>query len=310
MTLWTAIPWPVFVTAWFAAGVALYVWMVGPWSLALLAVPVFAVELFIGNIHLLLALAVVLGFRWPAAWSFVLLTKVTPGIGLLWFVVRREWRSSGRRARRHGGDRGRVARADPEPVGRAAALADPDVRARVRQHRRHPAAVSRRGGRHPGRLGRPDRPALDRGRGGDHLDPGAVAQRPRDAGGRGRARRGFPERLHGQLESLVGSLRGRPTPSLTPGALSRGIDRRAATHGPRTHPVMPRLLFGAWALLTIVALRVPRGRRPGALAHPDWVGYDAHAYWGYPRQPLYGEPGVSVAGIDPYRYSPARSCRS
>ncbi len=93
MTLWTAIPWPVFVALWFAVGVWLYVWMVGPWSLALLAVPVFAVELFIGNIHLLLALAIVLGFRWPAAWSFVLLTKVTPGIVLLWFVVRREWRS-------------------------------------------------------------------------------------------------------------------------------------------------------------------------------------------------------------------------
>jgi hypothetical protein len=95
MTLWTAIPWPLFVVLWFTVGVALYVWMVGPWSLALLAVPVFAVELFIGNVHLLLALAIVLGFRWPAAWSFVLLTKVTPGIGLLWFVVRREWRSLG-----------------------------------------------------------------------------------------------------------------------------------------------------------------------------------------------------------------------
>ncbi|MFN8521224.1 MAG: glycosyltransferase family 87 protein [Chloroflexota bacterium] len=93
MTLWTAIPWPVFVTAWFAVGVVLYVWMVGPWALALLAIPVFAVELFIGNVHLLLALAIVLGFRWPAAWSFVLLTKVTPGVGLLWFAVRREWRS-------------------------------------------------------------------------------------------------------------------------------------------------------------------------------------------------------------------------
>jgi hypothetical protein len=93
MTLWTAIPWPLFVATWFAIGVGLYVWMVGPWALALLAVPVFAVELFIGNIHLLLALAVVLGFRWPAAWSLVLLTKVTPGVGLLWFAVRREWRS-------------------------------------------------------------------------------------------------------------------------------------------------------------------------------------------------------------------------
>ena len=30
--------------------------------------------------------------RWPAAWAFIVLTKITPGIGLLWFVVRREWR--------------------------------------------------------------------------------------------------------------------------------------------------------------------------------------------------------------------------
>jgi hypothetical protein len=50
-------------------------------------------ELAGGNIELLLAVAIVLGFRWPATWAFVLLTKVTPGVGLLWFVVRREWRS-------------------------------------------------------------------------------------------------------------------------------------------------------------------------------------------------------------------------
>jgi hypothetical protein len=40
-----------------------------------------------------MAVAVVLGFRWPAAWAFVLLTKITPGVGLLWSAVRREWRS-------------------------------------------------------------------------------------------------------------------------------------------------------------------------------------------------------------------------
>ena len=49
-------------------------------------------ELAGGNIHLLLAAAIVLGFRWPWTWAIVLLTKITPGIGLLWFVVRREWR--------------------------------------------------------------------------------------------------------------------------------------------------------------------------------------------------------------------------
>ena len=49
-------------------------------------------ELAGGNIHLLLAAAMVLGFRWPGTWALVLLTKITPGVGLLWFVVRREWR--------------------------------------------------------------------------------------------------------------------------------------------------------------------------------------------------------------------------
>ncbi|MCY7419890.1 MAG: hypothetical protein LH650_15635, partial [Chloroflexi bacterium] len=36
--------------------------------------------------------AIVLGFRHPWTWSFVLLTKPTCGIGLLGFAVRREWR--------------------------------------------------------------------------------------------------------------------------------------------------------------------------------------------------------------------------
>lgn len=50
-------------------------------------------NLFSGNIHILMALVIVAGFRFPAAWSFMLLTKVTPGIGILWFAVRREWRA-------------------------------------------------------------------------------------------------------------------------------------------------------------------------------------------------------------------------
>ncbi len=52
-------------------------------------------ELINGNIHLLLAAAIALGFRYPWTWSFVLLTKITPGIGLVWFGVRREWRQLG-----------------------------------------------------------------------------------------------------------------------------------------------------------------------------------------------------------------------
>ena len=61
--------------------------------LAVFAFPAVALELYHGNVHLLIAAAIWLGFRYPAAWSFVLLTKVTPGVGLIWFVVRREWRS-------------------------------------------------------------------------------------------------------------------------------------------------------------------------------------------------------------------------
>jgi hypothetical protein len=49
-------------------------------------------EIWGGNITLLMALAIVAGFRRPATWALVLLTKVTPGVGLLWFAVRREWR--------------------------------------------------------------------------------------------------------------------------------------------------------------------------------------------------------------------------
>jgi hypothetical protein len=95
MTLFTALPWPVFVAGWIALLFVTYVWLVGPWWLPLLAFAPFLIELRMANVHLLLAAAIVLGFRWPAAWSFVLLTKVAPGIGLLWFAVRREWRSLG-----------------------------------------------------------------------------------------------------------------------------------------------------------------------------------------------------------------------
>ena len=43
--------------------------------------------------HLLYAAAIVVGFRFPAAWALLALTKVTPFIGVVWFAVRREWRS-------------------------------------------------------------------------------------------------------------------------------------------------------------------------------------------------------------------------
>lgn len=82
-----------FVALWELLLLAVLVVVAGPTTL--LFVPFAAGELLTGNIQILLGLAVLVGMRYPAAWSFVLLTKLTPGIGLLWFAVRGEWRSLG-----------------------------------------------------------------------------------------------------------------------------------------------------------------------------------------------------------------------
>jgi hypothetical protein len=88
-----ALPWWLYLWLWEALMLAVIFWLGGRWSLVLLALPPVALELYHGNVHLLIAAAIALGFRYPATWSFVLLSKVTPGVGLIWFAVRREWRS-------------------------------------------------------------------------------------------------------------------------------------------------------------------------------------------------------------------------
>jgi hypothetical protein len=87
-----ALPWPAFLAAWTAILLVAVRWLSGP-RLYALAIALVAFEIAGGNIHLLMAAAVVAGFRWPWTWSFLLLTKVTPGIGLTWFAVRGEWRN-------------------------------------------------------------------------------------------------------------------------------------------------------------------------------------------------------------------------
>ena len=59
---------------------------------AILLPPV-AAELHAANINLILIACVVASLRWPVAWTLPLLTKPSMGVGLLWYVVRREWRS-------------------------------------------------------------------------------------------------------------------------------------------------------------------------------------------------------------------------
>ena len=84
--------WLTFLWLWLGVLLATAIWLGGRRWLWVLAFPPVALELYHGNIHLLIAAAIALGFRYPATWAFVVLTKVTPGIGLLWFVARREWR--------------------------------------------------------------------------------------------------------------------------------------------------------------------------------------------------------------------------
>jgi len=86
-------PWEVFAYV-YTIAIALGIWVLaGPFTAFVLLIPQVATELSLGNIHVFLALVTVFGLRWPWLWSFVLLTKVTPGVGLVWFAVRREWRS-------------------------------------------------------------------------------------------------------------------------------------------------------------------------------------------------------------------------
>ena len=89
----TALPWQAFMAVWTAILLFAVRFLTGPRLLAAgLLFPFTAMEVAGGNVSLLLAVAIVIGFRWPAAWAIVLLTKITPGVGLLWFAVRREWR--------------------------------------------------------------------------------------------------------------------------------------------------------------------------------------------------------------------------
>ena len=90
------LPWEAFWIAWTVLNLAVLAWTVGPLLAVLVLLPgpysPVWVNMWYGNIAILMAAALVLVFRFSGAWSFLVLTKVTPGIGVLWFVARREWR--------------------------------------------------------------------------------------------------------------------------------------------------------------------------------------------------------------------------
>jgi hypothetical protein len=87
------IPFPIVAGLWIGMLYGIALALGGRWAPFVLLFPPTLAELYLGNVNLLIALAIVLGFRWPAAWAVVILTKITPGIGILWFGFRREWRS-------------------------------------------------------------------------------------------------------------------------------------------------------------------------------------------------------------------------
>jgi hypothetical protein len=91
----TSLPWRVFAGVWTLLAAAPLLWLAGRYAIVLLLLPPIAMSVLLGQLDLVFAAAVVAGFRWPALWALPIVTKITPGVGLVWFLVRREWRSLG-----------------------------------------------------------------------------------------------------------------------------------------------------------------------------------------------------------------------
>lgn len=100
------IPWPHFLLAW-----TLLVWVAlwyaaREWFLLVVLVGASSIAVFgwtaplahpllltgVGNPQSIIAAICVVGLRRPELWAFSILTKLAPGIGLLWFAVRGEWK--------------------------------------------------------------------------------------------------------------------------------------------------------------------------------------------------------------------------
>jgi len=94
-TPFTHLPWSWFGVLWPAAAACAYIWLVKPigW---LWGVPILTLGLedaTIGNISWLLALTCALGLRRPWIWCVAILTKITPAVGIVYFIAQRNWRA-------------------------------------------------------------------------------------------------------------------------------------------------------------------------------------------------------------------------
>lgn len=90
------LPWSIFIGLWVGLELVALAWLITPaGALLLLAFPPVSSEVLIGNIHVFLAVALVLSLRRPATWMLALLTKPSLGMGVAWYAGRREWRALG-----------------------------------------------------------------------------------------------------------------------------------------------------------------------------------------------------------------------
>jgi len=76
---------------WTSLGLLALAWLTRRWVLAWLLFPPVISELYHGNVHLFIAVGMVLGFRSAAAWGLVGMVKVTSGIVGIWPVLQRDW---------------------------------------------------------------------------------------------------------------------------------------------------------------------------------------------------------------------------
>src|SRR5664280_2813727 len=86
--------WPAFHSIWIAGQAGVLGWLLVPWGWrrGLTLAPFFITELLLGNVYLFFAGALVVSLgRAPGALALPLLTKISPGVVGIWFVVRREW---------------------------------------------------------------------------------------------------------------------------------------------------------------------------------------------------------------------------
>jgi hypothetical protein len=98
----TLLDWPVVNAVWAALQLVALEWMLGPIGAVVAlafpfpSLPINGTAVYAtinnGNPMVLTAAAITLGLtRWPGGFAYVLLTKLSAGIGILYFVIRREW---------------------------------------------------------------------------------------------------------------------------------------------------------------------------------------------------------------------------